>query len=60
MPTSPDRWLSELPGTTAAIPGLWANLLTFLGGQRSCIGFKFAILEYVPKYAMETGHTHSR
>ncbi|CCA69066.1 related to Cytochrome P450 [Serendipita indica DSM 11827] len=42
---NPDRWLNELPGKTAGIPGVWANLLTFLGGQRSCIGFKFAILE---------------
>ena len=27
------------------MPGVWANLMTFIGGQKACIGFKFAILE---------------
>ncbi|KAG8821238.1 hypothetical protein FRC19_008097 [Serendipita sp. 401] len=42
---NPERWLSDLPSATSTLPGLWANLMTFLGGQRACIGFKFAILE---------------
>jgi cytochrome P450 len=46
---SPDRWLHDLPSAASAVPGVWANLMTFLGGPRSCIGFKFAILEYVHK-----------
>jgi cytochrome P450 len=46
---SPDRWLHELPTAASAVPGVWANLMTFLGGPRSCIGFKFAVLEYVHK-----------
>ncbi|KIM28541.1 hypothetical protein M408DRAFT_23593 [Serendipita vermifera MAFF 305830] len=42
---NPDRWLVDRPAAVSDIPGLWANLMTFLGGQRACIGFKFAILE---------------
>ncbi|KAI0055542.1 cytochrome P450 [Artomyces pyxidatus] len=43
----PARWLAPLPDSVAAarVPGLYANTLTFLGGGRSCIGFKFAQLE---------------
>ncbi|KAH9902854.1 cytochrome P450 [Cubamyces lactineus] len=43
----PERWLSPLPTavTEAKIPGIYANLMTFLGGGRSCIGFKFSQLE---------------
>jgi hypothetical protein len=46
---SPDRWLHELPTTASAVPGVWANLMTFLGGPRSCMGVKFSILQYVRK-----------
>jgi cytochrome P450 len=42
---SPDRWLTGQPAGVSGVPGLWANLMTFLGGQRACIGFKFAVLE---------------
>ncbi|KAK7695516.1 hypothetical protein QCA50_000152 [Cerrena zonata] len=43
----PERWLSNLPDTVtdAHIPGVYANLMTFLGGGRACIGFKFSQLE---------------
>ncbi|KAJ3480638.1 hypothetical protein NLI96_g8207 [Meripilus lineatus] len=43
----PERWLSPLPETVtnARIPGVYSNLLSFLGGGRSCIGFKFSQLE---------------
>ncbi|KAJ3488875.1 hypothetical protein NLI96_g2508 [Meripilus lineatus] len=43
----PERWLSPLPGsvTEARIPGVYSNMMTFLGGGRSCIGFKFSQLE---------------
>ncbi|KAI0028309.1 cytochrome P450 [Vararia minispora EC-137] len=43
----PERWLSPLPDsvTEARIPGVYANLLTFIGGRSACIGFKFAQLE---------------
>jgi len=43
----PERWLSPLPDTVvnARIPGVYSNLMTFLGGGRACIGFKFSQLE---------------
>ncbi|TFY69729.1 hypothetical protein EVG20_g3027 [Dentipellis fragilis] len=43
----PERWLSPPPDSLsdAAIPGVYSNTLTFFGGNRSCIGFKFALLE---------------
>ncbi|KXN81489.1 putative cytochrome P450 6a13 [Leucoagaricus sp. SymC.cos] len=43
----PERWLKSLPETVAAahIPSVYSHLMTFLGGSRACIGFKFAQLE---------------
>ncbi|KAI0791025.1 cytochrome P450 [Abortiporus biennis] len=43
----PERWLKDLPDTVrdSPSPGVYSNLLTFLGGGRSCIGFKFSQLE---------------
>ncbi|KAI0366467.1 cytochrome P450 [Pilatotrama ljubarskyi] len=43
----PERWLEPLPETLteAKIPGVYANLMTFWGGGRACIGFAFAQLE---------------
>ncbi|KAA1472320.1 cytochrome P450 [Dentipellis sp. KUC8613] len=43
----PERWLSPLPASlsNAGIPGVYSNTMTFFGGERSCIGFKFALLE---------------
>ncbi|KAI0370370.1 cytochrome P450 [Pilatotrama ljubarskyi] len=58
----PERWLSPLPSTVteARIPGVYSNLMTFLGGARACIGFKFAELEMkvilsvlLPKFTFE-------
>ncbi|PPQ63062.1 hypothetical protein CVT24_005917 [Panaeolus cyanescens] len=40
----PERWLSP-PKEASAIPGLWGNILTFLGGPRSCIGYRFSLTE---------------
>ncbi|CAE6445955.1 unnamed protein product [Rhizoctonia solani] len=43
----PSRWLEPLPNsvTESKIPGVYSNTMTFLGGPRSCIGFKFSQLE---------------
>ncbi|KAF7375723.1 hypothetical protein MSAN_00461800 [Mycena sanguinolenta] len=40
----PERWQAPIPGASA-IPGIWGHMLTFLGGPRSCIGFRFALVE---------------
>ncbi|PPR01103.1 hypothetical protein CVT24_000411 [Panaeolus cyanescens] len=44
----PERWMSgemrkEL--TTAKVPGIYSHLMTFSGGGRACMGFKFSQLE---------------
>ncbi|PCH42181.1 cytochrome P450 [Wolfiporia cocos MD-104 SS10] len=46
MEWKPERWLSPLPRALvdAQIPGVATHLMTFIGGGRSCIGFKFAEL----------------
>ncbi|KAG5635672.1 hypothetical protein H0H81_010449 [Sphagnurus paluster] len=43
----PERWLSPLPQALAdaRVPGIYSNLMTFFGGGRACIGFKFSQLE---------------
>ncbi|KAH9857497.1 cytochrome P450 [Lenzites betulinus] len=43
----PERWLSPLPSALedARIPGVYSHLMTFAGGSRACIGFKFSQLE---------------
>ncbi|EEB96390.1 hypothetical protein MPER_04485 [Moniliophthora perniciosa FA553] len=41
-----DRW-DDLPSTVAGsgIPGVWSHMLTFLGGARSCIGWRLSLTE---------------
>ncbi|XP_006462834.1 hypothetical protein AGABI2DRAFT_179443 [Agaricus bisporus var. bisporus H97] len=43
----PERWLSQLPETVAGahMPGVYSHVMTFLGGGRACLGFKFSQLE---------------
>ncbi|KAF9236876.1 cytochrome P450 [Melanogaster broomeanus] len=41
---NPERW-QNLPESVSNIPGVWGNMLTFLGGPRACIGYRFALLE---------------
>ncbi|KAI0333105.1 cytochrome P450 [Cubamyces sp. BRFM 1775] len=43
----PERWLKPLPPALeeAHIPGVYSHLMTFIGGARACIGFKFSQLE---------------
>ncbi|KAI0716897.1 cytochrome P450 [Earliella scabrosa] len=47
MEWKPERWLDPLPDTVteAKVPGVYSNLMTFMGGGRACIGFKFSQLE---------------
>ncbi|ODN87678.1 hypothetical protein L198_06902 [Cryptococcus wingfieldii CBS 7118] len=40
---NPDRFLDRFAGVNPKIPGIYGNLLTFLGGPRNCIGYRFAI-----------------
>ncbi|EKM83173.1 hypothetical protein AGABI1DRAFT_118526 [Agaricus bisporus var. burnettii JB137-S8] len=40
----PERWQS-VPEAAGTIPGIWGNMLTFLGGQRACIGYRFSLVE---------------
>jgi len=43
----PERWLSPLPKTVteSQIPSVYSHIMTFTGGSRSCVGFKFAEVE---------------
>jgi cytochrome P450 len=46
----PERWMhgsqhAGVPEAVKGIPGVWGNMLTFLGGSRGCIGFRFALYE---------------
>ncbi|KAF5313458.1 hypothetical protein D9611_008461 [Ephemerocybe angulata] len=43
----PERWLSPLPDSLvdAKVPGVYSHLMTFIGGGRACLGYKFAELE---------------
>ncbi|KAJ7141737.1 cytochrome P450 [Mycena crocata] len=40
----PERWQAETP-ISNTIPGVWGHMLTFLGGPRGCIGFRFSLVE---------------
>ncbi|KAK7035895.1 cytochrome P450 [Favolaschia claudopus] len=39
----PERWLESSISTP--IPGVWGHMLSFLGGPRSCIGYRFSLVE---------------
>ncbi|KAJ7435983.1 cytochrome P450 [Mycena galericulata] len=40
----PERWESETPMSNT-IPGVWGQMLTFLGGPKGCIGYRFSVVE---------------
>ncbi|KAI5121459.1 hypothetical protein M0805_009567 [Coniferiporia weirii] len=43
----PERWLKPLPDSVseARLPGVYSQMMTFIGGGRACIGFKFSEME---------------
>ncbi|KAF8231137.1 cytochrome P450 [Tricholoma matsutake] len=41
----PERWLTSSPVTKTRLPGAFSSMMTFMGGERSCIGFRMAFLE---------------
>ncbi|OSD00668.1 cytochrome P450 [Trametes coccinea BRFM310] len=40
----PERW-EHPPEALSSVPGVWGHMLTFLGGPRACIGYRFSIVE---------------
>jgi cytochrome P450 len=40
----PERYF-EMNENAKQVPGIWGNLLSFLGGTRNCIGYRFALAE---------------
>ncbi|KAI0629559.1 cytochrome P450 [Trametes polyzona] len=42
---NPDRWLDSSKTKRGTTVGVFSNLLTFAGGVRACIGWRFAIYE---------------
>ncbi|KAJ7770516.1 cytochrome P450 [Mycena metata] len=40
----PERW-EHVPKAASAVPGVWANLLSFFAGPHNCIGFRFSVVE---------------
>ncbi|PIL27477.1 cytochrome P450 [Ganoderma sinense ZZ0214-1] len=43
----PERWLEPLPRAVeeAHIPGVYSHMMTFIGGNKACIGFRLAQVE---------------
>ncbi|VDB91561.1 unnamed protein product [Peniophora sp. CBMAI 1063] len=41
----PERWLEQHACSDVNTPGVYANMLSFMAGPKSCVGMNFAILE---------------
>ncbi|KIK54867.1 hypothetical protein GYMLUDRAFT_48408 [Collybiopsis luxurians FD-317 M1] len=41
----PERWMSDKSPALIRLPGIYYGMLSFFGGGRSCIGYKFAQIE---------------
>ncbi|KAG9090365.1 hypothetical protein FS749_000611 [Ceratobasidium sp. UAMH 11750] len=44
MEFKPERW-DNLPPAVKDMPGVWGHLMTFVHGNQSCIGYRFAVVE---------------
>jgi hypothetical protein len=45
---NPRRWMNgTVPENVKSVPGVWGNVLSFLGGSHACIGYKFSLFEYI-------------
>ncbi|KAI0701865.1 cytochrome P450 [Cytidiella melzeri] len=44
MEFKPERW-EHPPEAIKSIPGVYGHILSFLGGPRSCIGYRFSLVE---------------
>ncbi|KAF9236869.1 hypothetical protein BU15DRAFT_63590 [Melanogaster broomeanus] len=44
----PDAHEENLPESVSHIPGAWDHMLSFLGGARACIGYRFSLVEQTP------------
>ena len=40
----PERW-EAIPEAVKAIPGVFSNIMTFINGAHTCIGYRFAVAE---------------
>jgi hypothetical protein len=40
----PERW-EQIPEAVNGVPGVWGNTMTFLGGPRNCIAYRFSVVE---------------
>jgi len=53
---NPDRWLDTTREKKGPTIGVYGNLLTFAGGNRACIGWRFALYEVLSITTEIIGH----
>ena len=49
-----ERW-ANIPNAASSVPGVWANILTFIAGPRACIGFRGVSLIFSCGYIHPSG-----
>ena len=49
----PERW-ANIPNAATSVPGVWSNILSFIGGPRACIGFRFSLVEWVLSFSFDS------